>query len=68
VGGVLGRLRDGDILRIDLREGRIRTGVGADEFARRDPYEFGDGAADAAGYAARYARIALPGLDGAGFG
>jgi dihydroxy-acid dehydratase len=68
VGGVLGRLRDGDILRIDLREGRIRTGVGAGEFARREPYEFGDRAAGAAGYAARYARTALPGLDGAGFG
>jgi dihydroxy-acid dehydratase len=66
VGGVLGRLRDGDPLRINLREGRIRTGVGAGEFASRDPYEFGDRAG--AGYTARYARTALPGLGGAGFG
>jgi dihydroxy-acid dehydratase len=65
VGGVLGRLRDGDILRVDMREGRIRTGVGRGEFASREPYEFPDHAA--AGYAARYARTALPALEGAGF-
>jgi dihydroxy-acid dehydratase len=65
VGGALGRLRDGDTLRIDLRESRIRTGVRAGEFASREPYEFLDRAA--AGYAARYARTALPALEGAGF-
>jgi dihydroxy-acid dehydratase len=65
-GGVIGRLRDGDTLRIDLAEGRIRTGVQADEMERRDPYEFPDPAG--AGYAARYARSALPALEGAGFG
>jgi hypothetical protein len=53
---------------MNLVEGRIRTGVGADEFSRREPYEFDGRAAGAAGYAARYARTALPGLDGAGFG
>jgi dihydroxy-acid dehydratase len=65
-GGVIGRLRDGDALRIDLAEGRIRTGVPADEMERRDPYGFPDPAG--AGYAARYARSALPALEGAGFG
>jgi dihydroxy-acid dehydratase len=65
-GGVIGRLRDGDTLRLDLREGRIRTGVQADEMERRDPYEFSDPAG--AGYTARYARSALPALEGAGFG
>ena len=66
VGGVISRLRDGDTLRIDLREGRIRTSVGAEEFGNREPYDFG--ARAEAGYAARYARTALPGLEGAGFG
>jgi dihydroxy-acid dehydratase len=65
-GGVIGRLRDGDSLRIDLTQGRIRTGVQADEMERRDPYESSDLAG--AGYAARYARSALPALEGAGFG
>jgi dihydroxy-acid dehydratase len=65
-GGVIGRLRDGDTLRIDLAEGRIRTGVQADEMERRDPYKSPDPAG--AGYAARYARSALPALEGAGFG
>ena len=64
-GGVIGRLRDGDTLRIDLAKGRIRTGVGAEELENRRPWRF-----DAAGhgYAARYARTALPALEGAGFG
>jgi len=65
-GGVLGRLRDGDLLRLDLAEGLIRVGAGAGEldhgepFAAQTPSEFG--------YAARYARAALPALEGAGFG
>jgi dihydroxy-acid dehydratase len=63
-GGVIGRLRDGDTLRIDLAEARILTGVGADELEDRDAYEFPDPAG--AGYAARYARSALPALEGAG--
>jgi dihydroxy-acid dehydratase len=63
-GGVLRLLRDGDTLRIDLAEGRIRTG--AREFTSRVPREFSDNAAT--GYAARYARTALPALEGAGFG
>ena len=65
-GGVLSRLRDGDPLRIDLAEGRIRTGVGAREFGRREPREFPDRAD--VGYTARYARTALPSMEGAGFG
>ena len=66
MGGVIGRLRDGDPLRISLGEGRIRTGVGTRELAEREPRAFPDRAG--AGYAARYARTALPGLEGAGFG
>jgi dihydroxy-acid dehydratase len=65
-GGVIGQLRDGDTLRIDLVKRRIRTGVRVDEMENRDPYKF-PGPADA-GYAARYARSALPALEGAGFG
>ena len=65
-GGVIGRLRDGDFLRIDLVEGRIRTGVKADELEGRDPYEFSD--PTGTGYAARYASSALPALEGGGFG
>jgi dihydroxyacid dehydratase/phosphogluconate dehydratase len=64
-GGVIGWLRDGDALHISLEEGRIRTGVGAQEFTKREPPEFPDHAG--AGYAARYARTALPALEGAGF-
>lgn len=65
-GGVLGLLRDGDTLRIDLTEGRIRTGVGARDLESRKPRSFPDRAY--AAYAARYARDALPALEGAGFG
>jgi dihydroxy-acid dehydratase len=63
-GGVLSLLRDGDTLRIDLAEGRIRTG--AREFTSREPGEFPNSAGQA--YTARYARNALPALEGAGFG
>ncbi|HEX6710468.1 MAG TPA: dihydroxy-acid dehydratase [Rubrobacter sp.] len=65
-GSVLSLLRDGDSLRIDLAEGRIRTGVEAREFGRREPREFP--ARAGTGYAVRYARTALPALEGAGFG
>jgi dihydroxy-acid dehydratase len=65
-GGVMSRLQDGDSLRIDLVEGRIRTGVGAREFGIREPREFPDRAGT--GYAARYAQTVLPSLEGAGFG
>ena len=63
-GGVLSLLRDGDTLRIDLAEGRIRTG--AREFTSREPGEFPNSAGPA--YAVRYAGNALPALAGAGFG
>jgi dihydroxy-acid dehydratase len=63
-GGVLSLLRDGDTLRIDLAEGSIRTG--AREFTSREPGEFPSSAGPS--YAARYARTALPALEGAGFG
>jgi dihydroxy-acid dehydratase len=62
-GGVLSLLRDGDTLRIDLAEGRIRTK--ATKFESREPTEFPGSAGT--GYAARYARTALPALEGAGF-
>ena len=65
-GGVVGRLRDGDFLRLDLAQGLIRTGVEADEIRRRESLMV-PGSPDF-GYAARYARTALPPLDGAGFG
>ena len=65
-GGVVGRLRDGDALRLDLTEGLIRTGAKADEIRRRKP--FPAPASFGFGYAARYAYTALPALDGAGFG
>ena len=63
-GGVLKLLRDGDTLRIDLAEGRIRTG--ARELTSREPAEFPNSAGQA--YPARYARNALPALEGASFG
>jgi dihydroxy-acid dehydratase len=63
-GGVLSLLRDGDTLRIDLAEGRIRTR--AREFESRESGEFPTGAGTA--YAVRYSRTALPAFEGAGFG
>jgi dihydroxy-acid dehydratase len=63
-GGVIGLLRDGDALRIDLAEGRIR--IRARKFESREPGEFPTGAGTA--YAARYTRTALPAFEGAGFG
>lgn len=64
-GGVIGLLRDGDPLRIDLTEGRIRSGIGARELDSREPAAFPDRADTA--YAARYVGAALPALEGAGF-
>jgi dihydroxy-acid dehydratase len=64
-GSVIGLLRDGDPLKIDLTEGRIRTGISASELENREPTRFPDRADTA--YAARYARTALPALEGAGF-
>jgi dihydroxy-acid dehydratase len=64
-GGVIGRLKDGDTLRLDLRENRIKTGVGKKELARREPF-VGAFVPKGGGYAARYARAALPALAGAG--
>jgi dihydroxy-acid dehydratase len=61
---VLGLLRRGDSLRIDLAEGRIRTR--ARDVESREPREFPDNVGTA--YAARYARSALSALEGAGFG
>ncbi len=64
-GGVIGLLRDGDNLRFDLIEGRIRTGVSAADLSSREPLAVP--AQPSFGYAARYARTALPALEGAGF-
>ena len=64
-GGILSRLRDGDPLRIDLEEGRLRAGIPAEEISKRTARRIpGRGGA---GYAVRYARSALPALEGAGF-
>lgn len=65
-GGVLGLLRDGDSLTLDLAEGRILADIDAKELPRRETVV--SGAPAGAGYAARYARSALPALEGAGFG
>jgi dihydroxy-acid dehydratase len=64
--GVIGRLQDGDPLRLDLTEGLIRTDVAAEEIQQREPFVIP--ASPGFGYAARYARAALPALEGAGAG
>ncbi len=65
-GGVLGLLRDGDSLTLDLAEGRILADIAAKELSGRETVVSVSPAG--AGYAARYARSALPALEGAGFG
>ncbi len=62
--GIIGRLRDGDPLRFDLRDGAIRTKVRAEVMDQRIPH--GQPASTGHGYAARYAASALPALEGAG--
>ncbi len=64
--GVIGLLRDGDVLKIDLEEVRLRTRVSARELGDREPYS--GMMPSGYGYAARYTRSALAGLEGAGFG
>ena len=64
-GSVISLLRDDDTLRIDLTEGRIRTGISARELESREPTGFPTRVDTA--YAARYAGAALPALGGAGF-
>ena len=63
--GVIGRLQSGDLLRLNLTEGLIRTGVAAEEIQEREPFVVP--VLSGSGYAARYARVALPALEGAGF-
>jgi dihydroxy-acid dehydratase len=65
-GGVIGRLRHGDFLRLDLVEGLIRTDVKAEDLCGREP--FASSVSPGFGYATRYSRTALPALEGAGFG
>jgi dihydroxy-acid dehydratase len=67
VGGIIGRLRDEDPLRLDLTEGLIRTGARPEELTRRELLAFPAYSAGF-GYAARYARTALSALEGAGYG
>jgi dihydroxy-acid dehydratase len=64
--GMIGRLRDGDELRMDLREGRIKAGIKPAEMRIREPYDATD--TQDTGYAGRYARSARRAFDGAGFG
>ena len=66
IGGVIGRLRNGDALRLDLEGGHVRAGIKAGELEAREPFEATG--QTGAGYAARYARSALPTLEGAAFG
>jgi dihydroxyacid dehydratase/phosphogluconate dehydratase len=66
MGGVVGRLRDGDALRLDLTEGLVRTGAKADEIRSREPFPLPT--SSGLGYVARYAHATLPALEGAGFG
>ena len=63
--GVLSRLRDGDPLRIDLEQGRLRADIKADEISERRSRSLP--AQSGADYAARYARSALKAMEGAGF-
>ena len=65
-GGMIGRLRDGDVLRMDLLEGHIRAGTKPSEMRSREPYESPDN--PNFGYAGRYTRSARTTFDGAGFG
>lgn len=67
-GGVLARLRDGDGLRLDLVEERIRVNVGAEEMEDRAPgARFGRRGGEM-GYAARYVAAHVGPLEGGGFG
>lgn len=66
-GGVLGKLRDGDFLRVDLGEKRLRTGVRAEKIRERDNLAVAAFSGES-GYAGRYARSALSALEGGGFG
>ena len=65
MGGVIGLLRDGDALRLDFVEARIRTVVASEEIKEREAFV---ARRPASGYGARYAATALPALEGAGFG
>lgn len=65
VGGVIGRFEDGDDLRFDLEEKRIKTKVKASVMERRESYYGPDLAGY--GYASRYAASALSAIEGAGF-
>ena len=66
-GGVLSRLRDGDSLRLDLVEERIRANVSAEEMEDRAPGARLGRRGGEMGYAARYAADHLGPLEGGGF-
>ena len=63
-GGVVGLLRDGDSLRVTVKDGRIRAGVNPVELNDRTPPE---APPDGAGYASRYTRRSRPALEGGSF-
>lgn len=65
-GGILSRLADGDLLKLDLVEGRILTAVERKDISRRKQSR--PLAVKSPPYAARYARHAVPAFDGAAFG
>ena len=65
LGGVIGRLRDGDAVRFDLEEGRIRATIRGEDLGDRDSFKAAR--RTGRGYADRYSRSALPALEGGGF-
>lgn len=66
-GGVLARLRDGDRVRLDLTEQRLRANVSAEEMEDRAPgARFGRRGGEM-GYAARYVAGHIGPLEGGGF-
>lgn len=66
-GGVLARLRDGDGLRLDLAERRIRVSVSADEMEDRAPGARFGRRGTQLGYASRYTYDHMKPLEGGGF-
>lgn len=65
-GGVIGKLADGDFLKIDVEQGRILTSVDGKEIARRR--SFRAPSSQRLAYAKRYAKSAQTIVDGASFG
>lgn len=65
-GGLPGRIRDGDRLYLGIKDEVVRLGAPVSELREREPEI--EGFKGTSGYRARYARSALPGVEGGGFG